>query len=509
MDRLNLRVIWPLVQESEFEEEMGEEANRRNRIILKCNIAPNQYQQLVCWKENGRKAVNEFLAGIQTWYTTVDKSVWDNTIAILEQEKKKNDLHYEMNRSERTIEVITSNQARLTDLRAKLQNLQPPEEQTVEQLGVSILKYKTLENAGVLKELELSNPKTSTTIDHNNNKLIFRGPTSEVSRMKTEILNLLINTQTITVAQSKERINVLNSSEGKKVLQERLAQQNQSEDFEIRGSYVEMCIYLETDDTLKKREKLLKECLDSIFEEEKYAAPDHLVENLQRGKELEIAFREIERLNNNMVVISIDGKVISCTGIYSVVEKAIGSIKQYLQGNRVDKNVVYLQRNILTFIETYKQSYDFQNCTFTKNKDGILTGEIFIEGKAEKIKETERALKKESEKISTFWFHLKRLWLAKFVINLDTLQTLAESRKCLLQPEIGDTLAEVGVSVAALSRDGTVVQIIKCDITVQDTDVIVNAANVDLKMIGGLAKAISDAGMYLLVESFKLNKKEL
>ena len=67
-----------------------------------------------------------------------------------------------------------------------------------------------------------------------------------------------------------------------------------------------------------------------------------------------------------------------------------------------------------------------------------------------------------------------------------------------MQQEIADTLADIGVSLVAVSTTGTVVQIINCDITTQDTDVIVNAANSELLMKGGIAKAISEAGMYKL-----------
>ena len=495
-------IIWPTVNQPAFDDcgLLGDTTDGRTRIVLECKIPVNQYQQLVSWKETGRKAVARFLTEIQICEIVVAKAVWEEALSLLNREKKANDFVFEVNKSQRIIEIISSNQSRLFDLKNMIKILKAPEEQVSEKLDVDVFKYKSLDNAGLLTELESSSPKTSSTLDTKNHLLVLKGPITEVRNLKTGILNLLVNTELIAVKQNEERISILKCSEGRKALQQKLRERKLTEDFEIRDSVCEICVYCGPKYTVKQAEKTLSECLNSIIKEEKYNVPDDLLETLHSGKDLATVIRDFELLNNNTFVISVDGKVITCTGISSMVKLVIGDIKQYLQGTKLDKSIIYFQRNIVNYIETFNQNYGFHNCTFLKNESGMLTGEILIKDKAEKVTQTKQAIQTATEQISTFWFYLQRPWLSNAIMSLDTLHSLALKQKSLLQPEIGETLAQAGVPVIAVSIDGTAVQIINCNITDQDTDVIVNAANETLHMTEGLSKAISDAGIYFVTQ---------
>uniref|UniRef100_A0AAQ4RAK1 Poly [ADP-ribose] polymerase n=1 Tax=Gasterosteus aculeatus aculeatus TaxID=481459 RepID=A0AAQ4RAK1_GASAC len=88
----------------------------------------------------------------------------------------------------------------------------------------------------------------------------------------------------------------------------------------------------------------------------------------------------------------------------------------------------------------------------------------------------------------------------------DAIISVADSQKCLIQLQeqphatrqilaSGAGLSEVNTTVASYSlRDGFQVLVCQGDITKQEADVLVNAANEDLEHIGGVAAALSKAG---------------
>ena len=503
MRKLKLRVSWPSVQESEFEDETLSDGddNTHNRILLRCEIPPDQYQQLVLWKENGRKCVDEFVSEIQIWSTVVEANVWENTVDVLKKETQTKLFDFYEDKLNRTIEIITSNHDLLSELKQTIQNIKPPEEQIVKCLDIEALKYKTLDELGFLVKLERSNPNTSSRLDLKNNKLILKGPASEVAKMNTGILELDINTEKVSVSISKEAEQVFKSEAGKGLLALSLKKENLTKMFEIRDAHCEIFIYLENPASREKAERKLKNCLRILLVEEKCSIPDQIIEVPRKVEELKAMLRKIEEMNKNAVVLSLEGKMIKCVGTTSVVNAAIEQIKQRLEGNTLEKGFAYFQRNIVNYFDAYKQKFDCDNCVFLKNKDGVLTGEICFHCKVGETELIKAAIQKQTEKISTFWFYLERPWLANVIASLDVLNSLAEEHHCLLQPEIANTLALAGVSMVALSHTGTAVQVIKCDITAQDTDVVVNPANSDLMMNRGLGKAISDAGKLPLIIS--------
>ena len=499
MGTMNIGVIWPTEEQKEFVDDDDElddddDENRRCRIVLRCEIPLNQYQQLVSWKDNAQKTIKDFLAEIQTWKTTIDKKVWADVVGLLNKEKQSKEFVFAENENSRTVEVITSNRYLMAELKSKIQSLKPPEDHTSKELEVHVLKYKTLDEAGLLYHMESSNPGTSSTLDTKNKRLILKGPDSEVNRMLQGILELLNKIETVSIKQNKERLKILKERNVKQLLKKELERRKLTKNFEIRDSFCEICVFLESPNSLKQKEKALQESIDSVVTEDTFTIPDSLVESLTRLEDVDVALKEIEQRNQNKVILSLSGKKITCTGTADSVRSAKGEIFQLLKGTAVDQSIAFFQRNIINYMDVYRQTFDCRGCTFIRNKAGMLTGEIYIEGKAHEIQQRKQSLKKETEKIMTFWFHLGRPWLANVIKNLDTLETVADDHRCLLQPVSGDALAESGVSVVALSSDGTAVQVINCDMTVQDTDVIVNAANSELEMRGGLAKAISDAG---------------
>ena len=503
MQNLNLQVVWPEVQqESEFEEDYMSttDENDDNHIMLKCKIPHDQYQQLISWKEDGRKGVTNYLSQIQVRQVVVDKTVWNMAISTLEKEKKTKLFDFTVKKENNTIEIIASSEKLLLELKEKIENIPSAEAKIEKSTNIDISKYKFLDNIGLLNKLESDNPNTSSTLDMKNNKLILKGPKSEVDKMMSSILELIVDTEKVSVRLSKDKIRVLESEEGKKIFADLLMQHNTTELFEIKDSHCEIYVCLQSSDQqdAHKARNKLKTCLDSLIVEKKYTIPDELIEEARKEVDLKSELRKIEEGSKHTISMSVTGKVITCTGVQVAVEKAIEQIKFYFLKNTSDKGFIYFQRNIVNYIHAYREKFDTENFILIKNKDGELTGDVCFPCKAGEIDLTRKQIKEQTEKISTFWFYLKRPWLANAIENIQALKSLAEDNDCLMQQEIADTLADIGVSLVAVSTTGTVVQIINCDITTQDTDVIVNAANSELLMKGGIAKAISEAGMYKL-----------
>lgn len=495
MMKMNFHIIWPDSTKPEFEDD--NESHEDNHIVVQCTARSDQYQKLVSWKDSAKKAVKSYLSDIRTWNYTVDKKVWDDAVGLLKKEQQRKSFFFEGSKSKGSIEIITANQAVLTELKTKIQTIPLPEDQVIEEFGVDVLKYRALDEAGYLTKLDKENSKTSSTLDTKTSRLILKGPKSEVTQMKTGLLRLLANIEKVSVSQSEGKLKFLKGMKGKLILEQELKKRKLTQKFEISNSCCEICVYLESAEKFKQIEKDLKSCINNIIKEETIDIPDNLIESLFKFEDIAAALRDIERQNDDEVIVSIVETEITCTGTASAVKNAKRTILDLLKGNKNDKSVEYFQRNIVNYMDAYKENFDCNNCSFHRDRDGVLTGEVTVEGKPEEIKQRKDALVKETERISTFWFYLERPWLANVITNLDTLHTLAEDLRCLLTPEIGDTLAQANVSLIAISNSGTAIQTISCDITAQYTDVIVNFANAELEMKGGLAKAISDAGKAL------------
>ncbi|XP_071948866.1 protein mono-ADP-ribosyltransferase PARP14-like [Antedon mediterranea] len=263
--------------------------------------------------------------------------------------------------------------------------------------------------------------------------------------------------------------------------------------------------------------KATRSSIEKIIKSKTYPLPSDKVKVLKsaEGKELLAYFKALELLTIGDVSQAKGETCIIITGFDTVVGQVVDKLNEFLLTNQIVEKKKPTERGVVLLLEKH-HSHEISSienaleASFVKLIPKADLGCVLIRGNRSGIdKATEKIIVFES-KVQIGKHLISKPGMASYFKSEDKgrrdLKSVENIFKCIIEVDGKFTSSESKqVLLRHKLQRGVELTICKSDMTEMNVDVIVNAANDRLQHIGGLAKAIVDAGgKEIQIESDKI-----
>ena len=184
--------------------------------------------------------------------------------------------------------------------------------------------------------------------------------------------------------------------------------------------------------------------------------------------------------HGGLLSVTVAGNTVVLVGAKSRMEVALEEIQTFLRDNIISEQFVPMKHSVACRIDKYmadeieeiRQNFQHSAVNITPCFDGPYG--FVVSGNSYEIQNAVRQLQKLADKVKRHQFKVDKPGKPKY-----------------LPSDVGQLSTRGSVTL----RGGAIVEVVQGDLTTFHADAIVNAANGLLAHIGGLAKAIADAGI--------------
>ncbi|XP_033104491.1 protein mono-ADP-ribosyltransferase PARP14-like isoform X2 [Anneissia japonica] len=348
------------------------------------------------------------------------------------------------------------------------------------------------------EEVALSNYGVTMTVDEHSNMVSFEGLREDVNSAILGLYKELENFAEISFPLSAEICQFLTDCYDKIISVH--ADNNLYITYEIDGNRVK--IYsTSNDDAMTAKSSIV-----GMIKHHEYLLPsDKLkVMNSVEGKQLLVDSNSPNIVTVQVVAHKEAASCIMITGFDMAVRKVIKNVDEFLSTNQIMEKRKVLERGMVRLLEKHhSKALDAIESTlkkyFVQLKPSEKNNCIVIRGNRSGIDAaTEKIVGLESDVV--IGKHLiSQPGMATFFKDdkgRKSLESVENDCKCIIEFDGGycNTTKEKQILLRHRLKSGIELIVCKEDMTKMNVDVIVNAANDRLQHVGGLAKAIVDAG---------------
>ncbi|XP_040214268.1 protein mono-ADP-ribosyltransferase PARP14-like isoform X2 [Rana temporaria] len=361
-------------------------------------------------------------------------------------------------------------------------------------LPMSPILYQIMCNSGLKKKILDQVPELKMDYDVPTKKARLSGLREEVLMAKCEILNIKQQMKSKLIQMDPHLVQFLVSTDNEEMSTLLFVRHNINAMLEIEDGVVKLMAHSMED--LIEAEKQIKEKLHhrQLLVEHKslLKSPEwkslqlHLLQ-LFNAEKITVLIQESSSGTEDNVVIA---------GLTSNVQKCYEQVCDFLEKNSTIETGIPVQPSVkMTFLmEERKEILEKikKNVNVTKNQNGI-----HLSGPRVKVQEAQNVIWDILHSLHSDTLRIEKPGAKKFCkVNEEVHATTARTTyHCLIR------LEEAGVENNLFHKprfqvtlpNGMTLSVYKDDLCRHNVDVIVNAANEDLKHIGGLPKAILDA----------------
>ncbi|XP_040214270.1 LOW QUALITY PROTEIN: protein mono-ADP-ribosyltransferase PARP14-like [Rana temporaria] len=362
-----------------------------------------------------------------------------------------------------------------------------------ETLSMSPALYQIMCNSGLKKKILDQVPELKMDYDVPRKTIYLSGLRDEVLTAKCEILDIKQQMKSKPIQINPHLVQFLVSTDNEEISSLLFVRHNINAMLEIEDGVVKLMAHSKED--LTAAENQIKENLDhrQLLVEDKSLLKSPEWESLQshllqlfNEEKITVLIQESSGTEDNVVISGLTSNVITC----------YQQVSDFLEKNSTIETKIPVQPSAkMTFI--WKERREMlekikKNVNVTKNRDSIS-----LSGPRVKVQEEVNVIKDILHSLHSDILRIEKPGAKKFCkINEEGHATIAWTNyHCVIR------LEEAGVEDNLFSKprfqitlsNGMTLSVYKDDLCRHNVDVIINAANEDLKHGGGLAKAILDA----------------
>ncbi|XP_062908511.1 protein mono-ADP-ribosyltransferase PARP14-like isoform X2 [Mobula hypostoma] len=475
------------------------------------NISPALSKHMSSFEnlaKNWKKEASDNLVSILSKYTTnindTNKSVWE----IIQ-----NDLGQYLNQNVVVIpdtskgKVIITGVAESVDILQQtfesivndaIKKLEREKQSISEVVAIPPAKYDLLLNNGLESCFTKQFPNLNMKYSPNACHLILHGLSSDVYCAKSKILEEVIEMKEKQINLDPCLVDFLRKVHCQEVSSHLFTSNGINAAFDIQGNSV---VLTGSEDTLCEAEKQVKRhftfrCIEiqdiSVIRMNEWTdIKGKLDKSLNsQSKRVEIEEKTLDR--HAQIIIS---------GYSDAVCKAFEKLSEFVKKNTIiQKSIPFKSRGVLHFLMASEninvpgvqiEVYDKEN-----------HASVSVVGPEENVCQAEHILSNQASKIVSKMFKMNRPGIKQsYKENEEYLVSIAKRKfHCIvrliehMEGDLSPTSCKVQMP------NGPVITVYKGDLCESHVDAVVNASNEDLKHIGGLAKALSDAAGTVLQE---------
>lgn len=226
-------------------------------------------------------------------------------------------------------------------------------------------------------------------------------------------------------------------------------------------------------------------------------------------------FSENVKKNNAVMIFTSKPTEISLVGKKTDVEKAYEAVEKFMKKNTIIKESISLDEGYLAFLTEYYHK-DFEDLEKKLEEQSVRIklleeeGKLNIVGTKEGVVIAKKHVDNVISSIITDRICFQQVRDQEYIQSETgrlVLKDIQEKQKCIIREIKDDGHGETSSMIPSIRRDflskllcsyetaqNISLKVVKGDITSHGCDVIVNAANANLKHVGGVAKSIVDVG---------------
>ena len=225
--------------------------------------------------------------------------------------------------------------------------------------------------------------------------------------------------------------------------------------------------------------------------------------------------------HGGLLSVTVAGNTVVLVGAKSRLEIALEEIQTFLRDNIISEQFVPMEHGVACCIykcmaeeiEEIRQTFQHSAVNITPTFDGPYG--FVVSGNSYGLQNAIQQLQKLPDKVKMHQFKVDKPGIPKYLASdggQHSIQRLEQQHKVVIEPvgkytrkedvlaaEAGPNATGRGSTSRVTLRGGATVEVVQGDLTTFRADAIVNAANGQLDHIGGLAKAIADAGIYFFL----------
>ncbi|KAM5153312.1 protein mono-ADP-ribosyltransferase PARP14-like [Mantella aurantiaca] len=369
------------------------------------------------------------------------------------------------------------------------------EKQTkTEMLSMSPTLYQIMCNSGLQKRILDQVPELKIDYDVPTKKACLSGLRNEVLTAKCEILGIKEQLKSKPIQMNPNLVKFLMCTDNEDLSCLLFVHHNINALLEIEDGAVKLIAYSKEDLTAAEKqieEKLLSRQLvvedKSLLRTPEWSSLHSFLNELYNVEKCTVLIQESSSGTTNNLVI---------TGLSSNVLKCHQEVSDFLEKNTTIETEIPVKTSaMMTFIsEERKEILETikKNANVTNNLKNIC-----VSGPRLKVQEAANAIRDILHSLHCDSLRIDKPGAKKFCKNNEEMHVLTAKTNfhCVIQLEEADLDQNLFVeSQFKINLPNTLtLSVYKDDLCHHNVDVIVNAANEDLKHIGGLAKAILDA----------------
>ena len=373
-------------------------------------------------------------------------------------------------------------------------------------------KLHLLEASGICETLRDDQRHVAISVDSIQNQLKMKGPRCHLQEVKIEVFKFISKMVDKTIELPGKVVTVLKRPQVLEFMHDLFTQNEiRAVLFDQSQRSNEITVVGVDSTTAREAEILLQ---DTVQEMSFHLTPENaalLQSSLWRGFQSSIA-------SNFKVQVTEDlsHSTIWVCGITKSVNECFGKITDFFERNTILCKVIPAERGVIIFVsEVWKTKLEEIKRELSKFSIGINVNPnreaVEVSGTTEGLKCCLPKVRELLDAIQKRFVEIDKPGMKKFFKNekgQSMLKATGEKNRCIILPkeyheveneaneleEEEDFRSSQELICSYVTNEGKKISLFKGDITKENVDVIVNAANSDLKHIGGVAADILRAG---------------
>ena len=229
--------------------------------------------------------------------------------------------------------------------------------------------------------------------------------------------------------------------------------------------------------------------------------------------------------HGGLLSVTVAGNTVVLVGAKSRMEVALEEIQTFLKDNIISEHFIPMEHGVAFCIckcmaeeiEEIRQNFQHSAVNITPSFDGPYG--FVVSGNSYGLQNAVQQLQKLPDMVKMHQFKVNKPGMPKYLtseVGQLSIQRLEHQHTVVIEPvgkftqkedvsaaEAGASATGRGSTSRVTLRGGATVEVVQGDLTTFHADAIVNAANGRLDHIGGLAKAIADAGIIFSFSSIR------
>ncbi|XP_032880484.1 protein mono-ADP-ribosyltransferase PARP14 [Amblyraja radiata] len=465
------------------------------------------------WKKEACDTLTSILSKYNTFTCNVNQSIWEIIKHEVDQYLNQNVAVIPHISKEKVIitgviEPVDILQQRFNSIMNNaIEKIEREKESITQRVPINLTKYFLLVNDGLEDSVSKQFPDLHIKFNSHENNLTLHGLPSEVYNAKSKILeNIILIKETKTNLDPCLR-NFIQNVSCKEVSSCLFASKDISAAVDIQDNSV--VLIGSTDHLLCAAEEQIRKHL--AFKS--IAIRDLNV--IGKNEWTHLKQKLGERLNSQRIKVEIEEKTsnggmhIIIAGYTDSVEEVYENLNDFVKKNTIiQRNIPFKSRGVLQFLVAFDKIKNVQSTTQDvkiKVNDGSNHASVSVTGPEENVNHVENSLSDAASKIVTEVLQITTPGTKKFYKEKEEIygSIVKDKFDCILRliehsDMEGNDLSQFYCQVQL--PNGPVITVNKGDLCKAHVDVVVNAANENLKHIGGLAKALFDTAGAVLQE---------